>query len=204
MPEKKKIDKKLEKIIDFIFEVGTARNIIRSHNQVLRQANDSIASHSFRVAIIGLMLADLEKADSDKVVKMCLLHDLAEVRTGDSNFINKFYRIEKEKEAVIDQWSGMPGEKETIKLLAEYGGRKTREAIIAKDADSLDQIFLQKEYLSDKPYDFKKWHEHSVRSLKTVLARKIAEKASKTNPLKWVDNFERAQKRGEKHHVNQD
>ena len=203
MPKKKKIDKKLEKIIDFIFEVGTARNIIRSHHQVLRQANDSIASHSFRVAIIGLMLADLEKADSDKVVKMCLLHDLAEVRTGDSNFINKFYRIEKEKEAVIDQWSGMPGEKETIKLLAEYGGRKTREAIIAKDADSLDQIFLQKEYLSDKPYDFKKWHEHSVRSLKTVLARKIAEKASKTNPLKWVDNFERAQKRGEKHHVNQ-
>jgi putative hydrolase of HD superfamily len=191
MPKKKKIDKKLEKIIDFIFEVGTARNIIRSHHQVLRQANDSIASHSFRVAIIGLMLADLEKADSDKVVKMCLLHDLAEVRTGDSNFINKFYRVEKEEKAIIDQWSDMPGGRETIKLLAEYNGKKTKEAIIAKDADSLDQIFLQKEYLLEKLADLKKWHHHIASNLKTSSARKIANLALKTNPLKWVYNFDK-------------
>jgi len=198
MPKKKKINKEFEKIVDFIFEVGTARNIVRSHHQVLRQANDSISSHSFRVAIIGLMLADLEKTDSDKVVKMCLLHDLAEVRTGDSNFINKFYRIEKEDEAVKDQWSDMPKGEETIKLLVEYSARKTKEAIIAKDADSLDQIFLQKEYLSEKPSDFKRWHDHIACHLKTSSARKIAGLVYKTNPLKWVYNIDEAEKKGEK------
>ncbi|MCX6761190.1 MAG: HD domain-containing protein [Candidatus Nealsonbacteria bacterium] len=199
MPKKKKTDKEFEKIVDFIFEAGTARNLIRSHNQVLRQVNDSISSHSFRTAIIGLILADLEKADSAKIVKMCLLHDLAEVRTGDSNFINKFYRIEKEHEAVKDQWSDLPGGEEAIKILSEYNARKTKEAIVAKDADSLDQIFLQKEYLSEKPADFKRWHEHIACRIKTSSARKIAGLVFRTNPLKWVYNIDEAEKKGEKH-----
>jgi len=144
----------------------------------------------------------LEKADSDKVVKMCLLHDLAEVRTGDSNFVNKFYRVEEEEKAINDQWSGMPGGEEAISLLDEYNGKKTKEAIIAKDADNLDQIFLQKEYLSERPYDLKRWHEHIARHLKTSSARQIADLVLNTNSLKWVYNLDEAAKKGKKHHAN--
>ena len=185
----KKKNRKLEKIINFIFEAGTGRNIVRSPHQVLRQANDTISSHSFRVAIIGLILADMEKVNKDKVVKMCLLHDIAELRTGDSNFINKFYRNEEEKKAIKDQWVEIPGGKEIIKLLSEYNARKTKEAIVAKDADNLDQIFLQREYLPEKSYDLRKWHNHITRKLETTSARKISNLALKTNPIKWVYDF---------------
>ena len=189
-------------IVNFLFEVGTAKNIVRSHRQVINWSNDTIASHSFRVAIIGLILANLEKVgkedksssspfaaarvNGDKVLKMCLLHDLAELRTGDANFINKFYRTENEEKAIQDQWENIVGGKELISLLKEYNERKSKEAIIAKDADILDQIFLQKEYLSHRPYDFKKWHTYHEKKLKTKSALKIARLVFKIEIMDWV------------------
>lgn len=176
----------LKTIVNFLYEVGTAKNIVRSHHQVIKNANDTIATHSFRTAIIGLILAELEETNEDKVLKMCLLHDLAELRTGDANFINKFYRTENEEKAIQDQWKHIIGGKEVISLLKEYNERKSKEAIIAKDADILDQIFLQKEYLSHRPYDFKKWHNHHEKRLKTKSALKIARLVLRTETMDWV------------------
>ena len=61
------------------------------HQQVLlaHDPTDNIASHSFRAAFIGYFLAKQLKADANKVLKMCLLHDLEEIRTGDHNWIHK-------------------------------------------------------------------------------------------------------------------
>jgi len=182
----------LKTIVNFLYEVGTARNIIRSHHQVLKNTNDTIASHSFRVAIIGLILAELEKVDKDKVLKMCLLHDLAELRTGDANFLNKFYRTENEERAIQDQWKNIIGGKEVISLLKEYNKRKSKEAIVAKDADILDQILLQKEYLSHRPYDFKKWHNHMERQIKTKSALEISKLTFRTQPMDWIYDFARS------------
>lgn len=179
----------LKKIVNFLYEVGTAKNIVRSHCQVLKNANDTIAAHSFRVAIIGLILAGLEKVNEDKVLKMCLLHDLAELRTGDANFLNKYYRVENEEKAIKDQWKNIVGGKEIISLLNEYNKMKSKEAKVSKDADILDQIFSQKEYLSHRPYDLGKWHAYHKKRLKTKSALKIARLVFKTETMDWVYDF---------------
>lgn len=179
----------LKEIVNFLFEVGTARNIIRSHCQAIKEADDTIAAHSFRTAIIGLILAKMEDVDEDKVFKMCLLHDLAELRTGDANFINKHYRTENEEKAVRDQWKNIIGGKKIISLLKEYNDRKSKEARVSKDADILDQIFLQKEYLSQSPYDFKKWHDYAEHQIKTRSALKIAQLVFRTRAMDWVYDF---------------
>ena len=190
----------LKNIINFLFEVGTARNILRSHHQLIKNSNDTIASHSFRTAIIGLVLAGLEKVkNKDEVFKMCLLHDLAELRTGDANFINKHYLVQDEKKAIEDQWDKIIGGREIISLLKEYNQKKTKEAIVAKDADILDQIFLQKEYLSKRPRDFKKWHALHQKRLKTKSALKIARLVLKAGSMDWVyDNFSSSIKKNKK------
>ena len=179
-------------IVNFLYEVGTAKNIVRSHHQTINWSNDTIAAHSFRVTIIGLVLANFEKVKEDKVVKMCLLHDLAELRTGDANFLNKFYRTENEERAIQDQWKNIIGGKEVISLLKEYNKRKSKEAIVAKDADILDQILLQKEYLSHRPYDFKKWHNHMERQIKTKSALEISKLTFRTQPMDWIYDFARS------------
>ena len=53
------------RIVDFLFEIGTMRKLMRMHRQTLLtdDASDSIASHSYRVSIIGWYLAKKEGAD---------------------------------------------------------------------------------------------------------------------------------------------
>jgi 5'-deoxynucleotidase YfbR-like HD superfamily hydrolase len=59
------------KIVNFLFEAGTLRKIARSHRQTLftNDLSDNIASHSYRVTLIAYILAILEKADVEKVLK---------------------------------------------------------------------------------------------------------------------------------------
>ena len=42
-----------------------------------------MADHTFSMAVIGMIISDLENLDSEKVLKMILLHDLAESKIGD-------------------------------------------------------------------------------------------------------------------------
>lgn len=181
----------LNHLADFIFEMGTLRNMKRMHSQVLPNSNDTIASHSFRTAIIAYLLADLEGADKDKVLKMALFHDIPEARTGDANFINKFYSEKKEKLAYQDQTRNIVAGEEIKSLLKELSEKETREAIVVKDADILDQIALQKEFLSEKPEDFTKWHEFSAKKLKTKSAKLLAESIKNRNPMQWFYNFDK-------------
>lgn len=181
--------KKLSKIVDFLFEVGSLQNMQRMHSQVLRLADETIAEHSFRTAIIAMVLAGLEGADKEKSMKMGLFHDLAEARTGDANFVHKFYVKQDEKRAYREQLEGIPGGEAIIELLDEFDEEKTKEAIVAKDADRIDQILLQREYLQDKPHDFKLWHENIAKDLKTESAKEIVKKIKRRNPLQWVYNF---------------
>lgn len=182
--------KNLNFITDFIFEMGTLRNMRRMHTQVISNSNDTVASHSFRTAIIGYLLADLENVKKEKALKMALFHDIEESRTGDANFIHKFYIKADEKKARQEQLENIPGGKEIKFLLKELTEGKTKEAIVAKDADILDQLFLEKEALSEKPEDFAKWHEFTARKLKTKSAKKLAEALKNRNPMQWVYNFE--------------
>lgn len=123
------------------------RKLMRMHRQTLLtdDMSDSIASHSYRVSIIGWYLAKKEKADVYKTVMMCLLHDLAEVRSGDHNWIHKKYVKVFEDEIREEQLGTLPY-KDLEQFVDEYSERKTKEALLAKDADLLDQILLLREY----------------------------------------------------------
>lgn len=181
------------KITNLLFEIGTLRNMKRMHCQTIPQANDTIASHSFEVAIIGMVLAKMENADENKVLKMCLFHDIAEARTGDANFIHSHYVKADEEKAIKDQYSDTPLEKEIIGILDEYSKRKSKEAIIAKDADLINQTVLQCDYLKNSK-DLARWNRHSIKGLKTSSAKKLAKTIIKKNPFEWFYSFPDATK----------
>ena len=44
---------------------------------------ESVADHSYSMAIIGMVLSDMREYNSERILKMILLHDLAEARIGD-------------------------------------------------------------------------------------------------------------------------
>lgn len=175
-----------DKIVNFFFEIATLRRLTRSHRQVIEKVSDNVSDHSFRVAIIGMILAKLENCDEDKVLKMCLFHDVAEARTGDANSINQQYLNLHEDEARKDQMEGLPIADEMIKLLKEYEKCESKEAVVAKDADKLDQMVLQQEYFNKDRRNAEIWQNYSAKSLKTESAKILARKIRGHNPFEWL------------------
>ncbi|MCP6718778.1 MAG: HD domain-containing protein [Patescibacteria group bacterium] len=176
----------IERITNFLFEIATLRRLTRSHRQMIQEVSDNISDHCFRVAIIGMILANLEKCDANKVLKMCLFHDIPEARTGDANFINKQYVDLREEEAINDQMKGLPIADEVLDLHREFEERKSKESIVARDADLLDQMVLQQEYFYKDKKNRKIWHDHSEKDLKTESAKELAKKIRESNPFEWL------------------
>ncbi|OGZ34894.1 MAG: hypothetical protein A2174_00265 [Candidatus Portnoybacteria bacterium RBG_13_41_18] len=157
---------------------------------------DNIASHSFRSAFIGYFIAKELKADADKVLKMCLLHDIEEVRTGDHNWVHRRYVKIFDDEVRAQQLNNFAGAEELIKISDEYAERKTMEAKIAKDADLLDEIFLLREYARQGNKEAEFWLEpgdkdgnQQIKHMSTDLAKQIAKEAKKQNPNVWWFNL---------------
>src|SRR5690606_13800057 len=95
-------------------------------------------------------------ADPYKVVMMCLFHDLGEARTGDHNWVHKRYVKVFEDEIRRDQLGTLPDQEPNL-LMEEYEARETLEAQLAKDADTLDQILLLREYAWQGNQEAERW-----------------------------------------------
>ncbi len=196
----KKIQKKEngEKIVNFLYEIGTMRKLMRMHRQVLLtdDMSDSIASHSYRVAIISWFLAKGEGADPYKTVMMSLLHDMAEVRSNDHNWVHKKY-IKIFEEEINDEQLGTLPYPELRNFMSEYEDRKTAEAVLAKDADLLDQILLLREYDWAGNKEANIWLygkgklkvNAQIAKLKTETAKKLGKEMYKVNPSDWWNNL---------------
>ena len=184
---------KIKKLTSFFFEIGTLRKIVRSHRQTLLtdDLSDSIASHSFRVAIIGYFLAKEVGADSDKVIKMCLLHDIEESRAGDQNWVHKKYVKVFENEIREEQLGKIPHSQELLDLSKEYDERKSLEAKVAKDSDLLDQILLLREYEWVGNKEAKRWLDGGVQGKRIYnqATRQIVKEIYKQKPSLWWHNL---------------
>lgn len=184
----------LKKAASFLYEVGTMRKIARAHRQTLLtdDLSDNIASHSYRVSLIGWILAKEEEANIEKVLKMCLAHDMAEVRSNDQNWVHKKYVKVFEDEIIRDQTKNLSLEKDILKILNEYSERKTKEAKIAKDADLIDQILLLKEYAVVGNKEALAWlggkrnrGNKQFQLLETASGKKLAAEILRQNPTDW-------------------
>jgi putative hydrolase of HD superfamily len=183
-----------ERIADFLFEVGTMRRLQRIHRQTLLvdDSSDTIASHSYRVALIGWHLAKLAEADPYKVVMMCLIHDLNEIRSNDHNWVHKRYIKVFDDEIIKDQLGSLPHD-DLFTIATEYEERESEESKLAKDADIIDQILLLREYEWQGSKEAKIWlsgkrNEDNARPLdrlKTKVGRTLGETLYERDPSEW-------------------
>jgi putative hydrolase of HD superfamily len=191
------------KIVNFLYEVGQMRKINRMHRQALLtdDMSDNIASHSYRVTIISWFLAKSENADPYKTVMMSLFHDVAEVRSNDHNWIHKKYIKVFEDEINKDQVGELPFP-DLMNFVGEYDKRESKEAILAKDADLLDQILLLREYAwaGNKEahiwlYGSGKAKKNYSANLKSETGKRLAELMYDISPSDWWRNVSTNQNR---------
>lgn len=159
-------------LIDFIAEAGKLKRLPRT-GWVESGVPDpeSVADHSFRVALIALILADERRLDALKVVRMALIHDLAETETGDLTPTQKEAdpkAARRAEDAVMMRLlDKLP---ETIKnsylsVWCEFTEAKTEEACLVRDSDKLEMVIQASEYQKaggDRTKLMRFWHAEIV------------------------------------------
>src|SRR5487761_614675 len=128
---------------------------------------ESVADHSFRMAVIGMFLGEELRLDGAKIVRMCLLHDLAESFIGDKmpeeKKSEKDHRIEESK--VLERLLSSLPERSRVKLNADIGelmASKTAESKIVWEIDNLEMSLQQQDYVM-AGYDEKKLSQFNPR-----------------------------------------
>ncbi len=113
---------------------------------------ESVADHSFRMAIIGAYLSEVKGLDSSKVMRMCLIHDIAESeigdltpdeKTSDSSHRNSEDAIVRKLFAQMPLKPGKIFLKDWIELVK----RKTRESKLVWEIDKLEMGLTMKDYV---------------------------------------------------------
>jgi putative hydrolase of HD superfamily len=176
----------MKNIANFLFEIGILKKTPRSGFQFLGTGNESVAEHSFRVAVIAYLLAKNEpKADMQKVVLMSLFHDFHEARTGDHNYVHKRYVTVDEDKAVNDLAQKLSFGQEIVSLIDEFNSRETLEAQLSQDADQLDFILELKRQQDLGNISAAEWLKYSVKRLITDYAKALADEICSTDSSNW-------------------
>ena len=173
------------RLIDLIHEAGMLRHTPRSGYAFLGTGSESVAEHSYRMSVIGLVLARLAGADAGRVLELCLFHDLHEARTGDFNDVNHRYDTCRAREALADAVEGTGLEDELLSVHDEFEARETLEARLARDADQLDLICNLKAELDRGNAFAAQWLESAVQRLRTPWAKELAEEALAADHNRW-------------------
>jgi len=149
---------------------------------------ESIADHSWRTALVGFLLARMEKVDANRVLELCVFHDLHETRISDLNYVSARYVKADTMRAAKDQLAGVFCAKEIESLTKELLSCKTREAIVAKDADLLEMIAQAKDYMESGNIYAKDWIRTAKARLKTKSAKKLAAELEKASSNEfWLE-----------------
>ena len=105
---------------------------------------ESVAEHCWLMTLAAFWMKDeFPEADMDRVLKMCLIHDLGEAFTGDVPAFEKTASNEQEEKRLLYGWvASLPGDiaKEMLSLYDEMEKRETLEAKIYKAVDVLEAV----------------------------------------------------------------
>ncbi len=127
---------------------GKLRDTMR-HSWSPEGRRESVAEHSWRTALMAYFVKDEFPAfDMNKVMRMCIVHDLGEVFTGDVPSFYKTEQNEEDEENALLKWVEKlppPYAEELTELYGEMLALKTNEAKLYKALDNMEAVISHNE-----------------------------------------------------------
>ncbi|MCX4661024.1 HD domain-containing protein [Streptomyces uncialis] len=177
----------------FLLEMGMLKRAKRSGWWIAGVKDpETIAEHSFRVALIASVLAMMEGADPAKAALLGLWHDTQETRVGDIPHIGRRYLEAASNEQVTaDQVSAAhPAVQEGAqRIVDEYENGDSLEVIVAREADKLECLLQAVEYREQGCANVQPWIDSSLAKLKTASAQALAEAALNMTSVEWQKTY---------------
>ena len=121
----------MDEIIKFFSNIGKLKGLPR-RGWVIRDIKnpESIAEHTFRVAIMAWVLAVQKKykLNLEKIIKMALIHDICEVYSGDTTPYDSILpKNKKKRQELLKTWPRFSEEEK--KILAERKYKKEKDGL---------------------------------------------------------------------------
>lgn len=142
------------------------------HCTTSKRRIESVAEHSWRISLMAMLLRhEFPEINTDKVVNMCLIHDLGECFTGD---IPTFVKTDSDREtedSLLSKWvSSLPEKvsKDFAALYDEMNAQQTAESKLYKALDKLEAVIQHNE----SPLDT--WSENEYELNKTYAFDTVA------------------------------
>ncbi len=139
-------------ILDFFKMAANLKNVSRQGwiDKLSISNPESVADHSYSMAIMCMVISDLENYDSEKILKMVMLHDLAESETGDipPDQISKEKKMKLENKAFFEIVENLPDEikAQYLKIWNEYQENDSPESNIVHQIDRLEMALQARLY----------------------------------------------------------
>ncbi|MGX8688357.1 MAG: HD domain-containing protein [bacterium] len=139
-----------EKLLQILAQAARLKTTMR-HCYTMEERRESVADHSWRIALTAMLMTGIEEfrdLDMDRVIRMCLIHDLGESFTGDiptfeksdadtGREVNLFYRwVDSFPEPQRQEWK---------ELLSEMEALETGEARLYKALDKIEAVISHNE-----------------------------------------------------------
>jgi putative hydrolase of HD superfamily len=176
-----------EKQIDFILELEKLKAVLRKVKPLGENRYENSAEHSWQVCVLAIIFASYanEEINLDRVIKMLLVHDIAEIDTGDTISFAKADGIDPEEAAAINRIFGLlPASQKDffVSLAKEFGENQTADA---KFANAMDRFMPVLQNLFN---DGQSWRENSIS--KEQILRK-ASKIALGSEFLWTETKKR-------------
>lgn len=178
-----------ERIISFIEEAGRLKDITRVAFTE-EGKRESVAEHSWRLALFAcVVLGEYPELDKERVLTMCLIHDMGEIYDGDTpanESVDKNQKYSNESAAVKQVFSLLAAPEEIClkKIWHEYNDGKSPEAQLVKALDKAETIISHNQGRNpdDFDYDFnleygkKFFYDENLKQLRDYLDKRTKEK----------------------------
>lgn len=181
-----------------ILRVAEGLKCATRHSWTSTGRHESVAEHSWRLALMAMLVSDeFPELDINRVIRMCLIHDLGEAFTGDIPSFQKTSAHEQAEDQALNNWVDRfpaPQRTEFQALLQEMSAMETPEAKLYKALDNLEALIqhdeadistwlpleyeLQFTYGSDK-VAFSPWLKSLKAAIDEITRSKIAQSGQK-------------------------
>ena len=194
----RKNGRSMQQIIDFILELEKLKGVTRKVRPVGLDRYENSAEHSWQLAMLAVSLVRYAESsiDTNRVIRMLLVHDIGEIDTGDTLvFLEGGWEDRKAAEiAAVTRIFGMLPEDQGESFLAlwhEFEGGETPEARFARAVDRAMPV------LQNLANEGQSWRENGITYERVV--RRIAPPIKAGCPALWEYlevRLEEARRRG--------
>lgn len=138
---------KFNKKLQFLILIDKMKSIYRQTLLADKSRRETDAEHSWHIALMAMLFAEFapEGVDKERVIRMCLVHDLVEIYAGDTFCYDKKAgedKADREMRAAKKLFSVLPKEdgEEIKSLWLEFEKQETPDAVFAASLDRFQPL----------------------------------------------------------------